>query len=72
MKRQQICTESESEPFFHAETQCVTHEMGFAREVSDRVIFMNEGQILEAEPPEEFFHHPKSERARLFLSQIIH
>jgi ABC-type polar amino acid transport system ATPase subunit len=51
---------------------CVTHEMGFAREVSDRVIFMNEGRILEADKPEAFFQHPKSERARLFLSQIIH
>jgi len=51
---------------------CVTHEMGFAREVSDRVIFMNEGQILEAQPPEDFFRNPRSERARLFLSQIIH
>ena len=51
---------------------CVTHEMGFAREVSDRVIFMNEGRIVEADTPEEFFRNPKSERARLFLSQIIH
>lgn len=51
---------------------CVTHEMGFAREVSDRVIFMNEGQIMEIEKPEAFFSNPKSERARLFLSQIIH
>jgi ABC-type polar amino acid transport system ATPase subunit len=51
---------------------CVTHEMGFAREVSDRVVFMDEGQIVEAEKPEEFFHNPKSERAKLFLSQIIH
>jgi ABC-type polar amino acid transport system ATPase subunit len=50
---------------------CVTHEMGFAREVSDRVIFMNEGRILEADKPEAFFNHPQSERARLFLSQII-
>lgn len=51
---------------------CVTHEMGFAREVSDRVIFMNEGQVMEVETPEEFFRNPKTERARLFLSQIIH
>jgi ABC-type polar amino acid transport system ATPase subunit len=51
---------------------CVTHEMGFAREVSDRVIFMNEGQIMEIEKPEAFFANPKSERAKLFLSQIIH
>ncbi|WP_296578173.1 amino acid ABC transporter ATP-binding protein [Xanthobacter sp.] len=51
---------------------CVTHEMGFAREVSDRVIFMNEGQIIESEKPDVFFGNPKSERAKLFLSQIIH
>ncbi|MEP9350450.1 amino acid ABC transporter ATP-binding protein [Xanthobacter sp. KR7-225] len=51
---------------------CVTHEMGFAREVSDRVIFMNDGQIVEVEQPEEFFRNPRSERAKLFLSQIIH
>jgi polar amino acid transport system ATP-binding protein/general L-amino acid transport system ATP-binding protein len=51
---------------------CVTHEMGFAREVADRVVFMNQGRILEQSAPEEFFHHPKSERARIFLDQIIH
>jgi polar amino acid transport system ATP-binding protein/general L-amino acid transport system ATP-binding protein len=51
---------------------CVTHEMGFAREVADRVVFMNEGRILEQSEPEEFFDHPKSERARIFLEQIIH
>jgi polar amino acid transport system ATP-binding protein len=51
---------------------CVTHEMGFAREVADRVVFMNEGRILEQSEPEQFFHHPKSERARIFLEQIIH
>jgi general L-amino acid transport system ATP-binding protein len=51
---------------------CVTHEMGFAREVADRIVFMNEGKILEQAAPEEFFNHPKSERARTFLDQIIH
>ena len=51
---------------------CVTHEMGFAREVADRVVFMNQGRILEESAPEQFFHHPKSERARIFLEQIIH
>lgn len=51
---------------------CVTHEMGFAREVSDRVIFMDEGQIVEADAPDAFFNNPQSERAKSFLSQIIH
>ncbi|UPK39218.1 amino acid ABC transporter ATP-binding protein [Bradyrhizobium sp. 186] len=51
---------------------CVTHEMGFAREVADRIVFMNEGKIVEQAAPEEFFSHPKSERARTFLDQIIH
>jgi ABC-type polar amino acid transport system ATPase subunit len=51
---------------------CVTHEMGFAREVADRIVFMNEGRIIEEAAPEEFFNHPKSERARTFLDQIIH
>jgi|SRR5947207_3168419 len=51
---------------------CVTHEMGFAREVADRVVFMNEGRILEQSEPEKFFSAPKTERARLFLEQIIH
>ena len=49
----------------------VTHEMGFARTVADRVIFMDGGRIVEAAPPEEFFGAPKSERAKLFLSQIL-
>jgi general L-amino acid transport system ATP-binding protein len=51
---------------------CVTHEMGFARQVADRVIFMDEGQIVEANTPEEFFSHPQHERTKLFLSQILH
>ncbi|MDX3924391.1 MAG: amino acid ABC transporter ATP-binding protein [Shinella sp.] len=49
---------------------CVTHEMGFARSVSDRVIFMDRGEILEMATPEEFFDNPKNERTRLFLGQI--
>jgi general L-amino acid transport system ATP-binding protein len=50
---------------------CVTHEMGFARSVADRVIFMDHGQIVEQNTPEEFFNHPKSERTRDFLSKIL-
>jgi polar amino acid transport system ATP-binding protein len=50
----------------------VTHEMGFARQVANRVIFMDEGQIVEQNEPEEFFKNPKSERTKLFLSQILH
>jgi len=50
---------------------CVTHEMGFARSVADRVIFMDAGQIVEQNTPEEFFAHPKNERTRDFLSKII-
>ena len=50
----------------------VTHEMGFAREVADRVIFMDGGQIVEQAPPSEFFSNPKEERTKLFLSQILH
>ncbi|GAA3533349.1 amino acid ABC transporter ATP-binding protein [Zobellella aerophila] len=50
---------------------CVTHEMGFARTVADRVIFMDEGQVIEENDPETFFHHPQSERTKLFLSQIL-
>lgn len=49
----------------------VTHEMGFARQVADRVIFMDEGQIVEEGPPEEFFLQPKTQRARDFLSKIL-
>jgi general L-amino acid transport system ATP-binding protein len=51
---------------------CVTHEMGFARTVADRVIFMDRGEIVEQAAPEEFFSNPKSERTREFLSQVIH
>jgi general L-amino acid transport system ATP-binding protein len=50
---------------------CVTHEMGFARSAADRVIFMDEGQIVEQAVPEEFFSHPKNERTRDFLSKIL-
>ena len=50
----------------------ITHEMGFAREVADRVAFMDEGQIIEENAPAEFFARPQSQRARLFLSQILH
>ncbi len=49
----------------------VTHEMGFARQVASRVVFMDEGQIVEANVPEEFFAHPQHERTKLFLSQIL-
>ena len=51
---------------------CVTHEMGFAKTVADRVIFMDQGQIIEENAPEPFFNHPQSERTRLFLGQILH
>ncbi len=50
---------------------CVTHEMGFAKTVADRVIFMDEGQIVEENEPQEFFNNPQSERTQLFLSQIL-
>ncbi len=49
----------------------VTHEMGFAREVANRIIFMDDGQILESGDPKEFFAHPKTERAREFLSKVL-
>ncbi len=51
---------------------CVTHEMGFARKVANRVIFMDGGEIIEQNEPEEFFTNPKSDRTKLFLSQILH
>ena len=50
---------------------CVTHEMGFARRVANRVIFMDAGEIVEQNEPEEFFNNPKSDRTKLFLSQIL-
>jgi putative glutamine transport system ATP-binding protein len=49
----------------------VTHEMGFARQVADRVIFLDKGVLVEEAPPEEFFENPKNERTRLFLSKIL-
>jgi general L-amino acid transport system ATP-binding protein len=51
---------------------CVTHEMAFARQVANRVIFMDQGQIVEQNEPNEFFTHPKSPRTKLFLEQILH
>jgi len=50
---------------------CVTHEMGFAKEVADRIVFMAEGRIVEENKPEEFFNNPKSDRAKQFLSEIL-
>jgi general L-amino acid transport system ATP-binding protein len=50
---------------------CVTHEMGFAKAVADRVIFMDQGQIVEQNSPEEFFNHPKTDRSKDFLSKIL-
>ena len=49
----------------------VTHEMGFARQVANRIVFMDEGQIIESSVPDEFFAHPQHERTKLFLSQIL-
>lgn len=51
---------------------CVTHEMGFAKTVANRVIFMDEGEIIEQNAPEPFFNDPQSDRTKLFLSQILH
>jgi len=50
---------------------CVTHEMGFAREVADRVVFMADGMILEEGAPKELFENPKTEKARNFLESIL-
>ena len=50
---------------------CVTHEMGFAKKVADRVIFMDAGQIVEENAPKEFFENPESDRLKLFLDQIL-
>jgi len=49
----------------------VTHEMGFAQQVADRMIFMDEGQIVEENTPSNFFNNPQSDRTKLFLSQIL-
>ncbi len=49
----------------------VTHEMGFAKEVANRVVFMDAGQIIESNTPQEFFAHPQHARSQLFLSQIL-
>ena len=51
---------------------CVTHEMGFARQVADRVVFMDAGEIVEMNTPDQFFSNPRHERTRLFLGQILH
>ncbi|WP_228712706.1 amino acid ABC transporter ATP-binding protein [Halarcobacter mediterraneus] len=50
---------------------CVTHEMGFAKEVSNRVVFMDKGEIVEENTPEKFFQNPKSQRAKIFLNEIL-
>ncbi|AXT44286.1 amino acid ABC transporter ATP-binding protein [Phaeobacter inhibens] len=50
---------------------CVTHEMGFARQVADRVVFMDAGEVIEEQPPESFFDNPRTDRTQLFLSQIL-
>ena len=50
---------------------CVTHEMGFAKKVADSMIFMDEGQIIETNKPDEFFKNPESDRLKLFLNQIL-
>lgn len=51
---------------------CVTHEVGFAREVADRIVFMADGRVVEEATPEKFFTHPESDRTRQFLAQILH
>jgi len=51
---------------------CVTHEMGFAKTVADRVIFMDGGEIVEEAPPQEFFSNPREPRTQKFLQQILH
>ena len=50
---------------------CVTHEMGFARQVAHRVVFMDQGEIVESGPPNEVFENPRTDRLQLFLSQIL-
>jgi general L-amino acid transport system ATP-binding protein len=51
---------------------CVTHEMGFARQVASRMVLVDAGQIVEVAEPKAFFEHPQHERTKLFLSQILH
>jgi ABC-type polar amino acid transport system ATPase subunit len=51
---------------------CVTHEMGFARRVANRCVFMDKGEIVEIAPAEDFFEAPRSDRLRAFLAQILH
>ena len=55
----------------HMTMICVTHEMGFARTVADRVVFMDHGQIVEEAPPATFFSNPQNERTKLFLGQVL-
>jgi general L-amino acid transport system ATP-binding protein len=50
---------------------CVTHEMGFARQAADRVMFMDRGEIVESGPPKRMFESPQTDRLKLFLSQIL-
>ena len=50
---------------------CVTHEMGFAKKVADRVVFMDRGEIVESGPPGDLFDNPRTDRLKLFLSQIL-
>ena len=50
---------------------CVTHEMGFAKSVADRVIFMDQGQIVEENNPHDFFNRPRNERTQAFLAKIL-
>ena len=50
---------------------CVTHEMGFARQVADRIVFMADGEIVEQSSPDEFFNNPQHERTKVFLDQIL-
>ena len=50
---------------------CVTHEMGFAKQVADRVVFMDEGKIIEIATPEKFFSEPNHERTKFFLSRVL-
>jgi len=50
---------------------CVTHEMGFAQRVADRVVFMDRGEIVESNSPREMFQNPQTDRLKLFLSQIL-